>query len=72
MDIRNYDFKNRFPDGNGSDEIITYLRELAAMLATAFEDLHKSVSTLETASAELSSDVAALDNRVAALEESDE
>lgn len=78
-DMRFFDFDNRFPDVGTNEEIMTYLRELKSQLNMWQEKLLATTDalTLKTVSLEdgataLNNKLKALDDRVAALEESDE
>lgn len=78
-DMRFFDFGNRFPDAGTNEEIMTYLRELKSqlnmwqekLLATTDALTLKTVSLGDGATA-LNNKLKALEDRVAALEESDE
>lgn len=78
-DMRFFNFDNRFPDTGTTEEIMTYLRELRGLLNMWQERLFATTDalTLKTVSLEdgataLNNKLKALDDRVAALEESDE
>lgn len=78
-DMRFFDFGNRFPDMGTNEEIMTYLRELRGLLNMWQERLIATTDalTLKTASLEdgataLDNKLKKLDDRVTALEESDE
>lgn len=83
MDLRNYDFYNRFPDGTGDnfeEEILAYLKELGGQLTAAFIDANEMVEAegrrVDALSASMSSQIEniglalqSLDERVTALEQ---
>lgn len=78
-DMRFFNFDNRFPDTGTNEEIMTYLRELRGLLNMWQERLIATTDalTLKTVSLEdgataLNNKLKALEDRVAALEESDE
>lgn len=78
-DMRFFDFDNRFPDVGTNEEIMTYLRELRGLLnmwqerlIATTDALTLKTATLEDGATALDNKLKKLDDRVTALEESDE
>ena len=78
-DMRFFNFDNRFPDTGTNEEIMTYLRELRGLLnmwqerlLATTDALTLKTATLEDGATALNNKLKALEDRVAALEESDE
>lgn len=78
-DMRFFNFDNRFPDTGTNEEIMTYLRELRGLLnmwqerlLATTDALTLKTATLEDGATALNNKIKALEDRVAALEESDE